>query len=92
MAESRRPLFAEPNRFSRPARAFSSGKAPYFANAGDDLHADGSLAPIVDGFIGCIVVAADGSRYVARVVPDPLARGEPGGRQCRQPSTAVWKS
>jgi hypothetical protein len=36
----------------------------YFANYGDDLHAYGSLAPILDGFIGCIVIrrtAADSS-------------------------------
>jgi hypothetical protein len=37
------------------------------------LHAVGSLAPIVDGYIGCIVIRPDGSPYVARGVPDPLA-------------------
>jgi hypothetical protein len=37
-------------------------------------HAVGSLAPIVPGHIGCIVLKPDGSRYVARAVPDPLAR------------------
>ena len=50
------------------------GKGAYFANAGDDLHAIGSLAPILDGYIGCIVIKPDGSRYVARAVPDPLAK------------------
>ena len=49
------------------------GAGAYFANAGDDVHAVGSLAPIIDGYIGCIVINADGSRYVARAVPDPLA-------------------
>jgi hypothetical protein len=49
------------------------GKGAYFANAGEDLHAVGSLAPIIDGYIGCIVIKPDGSRYVARAVPDPLA-------------------
>jgi hypothetical protein len=38
------------------------------------VHAVGSLAPIVDGYIGCIVIKPDGSRYVARAVPDPLAQ------------------
>ena len=46
----------------------------YFADYGEDLHAYGSLAPIVDGFIGWIVIQPDGSRYVARAVPDPLAQ------------------
>ena len=72
MAESRRPLFAEPNRFSRPARDFTSGEGAYFAK-GDDLHAVGSVAPIVDGYIGCTVIRPGGSHYVARAVPDPLA-------------------
>jgi hypothetical protein len=49
------------------------GNGAYFANAGDDLHAVGSLAPIIDGYIGCIVIKPDGSRYVAQAVPDPLA-------------------
>ena len=49
------------------------GSGAYFANAGDDLHAVGSLAPIIDGYVGCIVIRPDGSRYVARAVPDPLA-------------------
>ncbi len=49
------------------------GAGAYFAIAGDDVHAVGSLAPIVDGYIGCIVIKPDGSRYVARAVPDPLA-------------------
>jgi hypothetical protein len=38
------------------------------------VHAVGSLAPIRDGWIGCIVIAPDGSRYVGRAVPDPLAQ------------------
>ena len=31
-------------------------------------------AQILDGFIGCIVIRPDGSRYLARAVPDPLAK------------------
>ena len=49
------------------------GAGAYFANAGDDVHAVGSLAPITDGYVGLIVIKPDGSRYVARAVPDPLA-------------------
>jgi hypothetical protein len=49
------------------------GSGAYFANAGEDVHAVGSLAPIVPGHIGLIVIRPEGSRYVARAVPDPLA-------------------
>ena len=54
------------------------GDGAYFANAGEDVHAVGSLAPIMDGYIGCIVIKPDGNRYVARAVPDPLAGQKPG--------------
>jgi hypothetical protein len=46
----------------------------YFANCGEDLHAYGSLAPIVPGCIGCIVIYPDGSRQLVHVQPDPLAQ------------------
>jgi hypothetical protein len=49
------------------------GNGTYFANAGDDVHAVGSLSPIGPGAIGCIVISPDGSRVLARVEPDPLA-------------------
>jgi hypothetical protein len=49
------------------------GNGVYFANAGEDVHAVGSLAPLVADSIGCIVIRSDGSRYVARVQADPLA-------------------
>jgi hypothetical protein len=45
----------------------------FFANYGEDVHAVGSLAPIVPGHIGCIVIRPDGSRYLARTVRDPMA-------------------
>jgi hypothetical protein len=48
------------------------GPGAYFANAGEDLHAVGSLDPMIPGTIGCIVIRPDGSRYLARAVPDPL--------------------
>jgi hypothetical protein len=49
------------------------GDGAYFANAGDDVHAVGKLDPLVPRCIGCIVIRPDGSRYLARAVPDPLA-------------------
>jgi hypothetical protein len=49
------------------------GKGTFFANHGDDVHAVGTLAPIVEGYVGCIVIQPDGRRYLARAVPDPLA-------------------
>jgi hypothetical protein len=53
------------------------GDGAYFANAGDDLHAVGTLAPIIEGYVGCIVIRPDGSRILARAVPDPLAHEKP---------------
>jgi hypothetical protein len=55
---------------------FDGGPGAFIASAGDDLHVIGSMAPIVDGALGCIVVAADGTRRVVRVMPDPLAQQE----------------
>jgi len=34
---------------------------------------DGAEAPLIEGHIGCVVIRPDGSRYLARVMPDPLA-------------------
>jgi len=50
------------------------GDGAYFANAGEDVHAVGSLAPLIPGAIGCIVIRPDGSRHLARAVSDPLAQ------------------
>ena len=47
----------------------------YFANHGDDLHAYGSLDPLVPGHVGCIVIKPDKTRVLARAVPDPLSTG-----------------
>jgi hypothetical protein len=49
------------------------GDGAFFANAGEDVHAVGSLAPLADA-IGCIVIKPNGSRVLARVVGDPLAQ------------------
>jgi hypothetical protein len=53
------------------------GDGAYFANAGDDLHAVGSLSPLIPGHVGCIVIRPDGSRELAHAVPDPLAQQKP---------------
>jgi hypothetical protein len=37
----------------------------------------GSLDPLVPGHIGLIEIKPDGSRRVARAVPDPLAEQKP---------------
>jgi hypothetical protein len=47
-----------------------------FAIAGADLHAVGPTAPMIPGYVGCIVLRPDGSRQLIRAVPDPLARPE----------------
>ena len=49
------------------------GAGAFFANAGEDVHAVGTLGPLV----GCVVIHPDGSRELARVVPDPLAQRRP---------------
>jgi hypothetical protein len=50
---------------------------------GPEVHALCSLAaehipdvapkPLVPGYVGCVVIMPDGSRELARAVPDPLA-------------------
>ena len=50
------------------------GDCVTFANAGEDVHAIGSLMPLAPA-IGCIVIKPDGSRVLpaAGIVADPLA-------------------
>jgi hypothetical protein len=50
------------------------GSGAFFANRGEDVHAVGSMAPMVPGHVGCIVIYPDGSRELAHVEPDPLAQ------------------
>jgi hypothetical protein len=38
------------------------GNGIYFANAGEDVGAVGSLAPLIEGHVGRIVIRPDGSR------------------------------
>ncbi len=52
------------------------GNGYTIASHGEDLHAVGSTAPLLPGYVGCIVIAPDGTRRMAGMVPDPLA-GEP---------------
>ena len=56
------------------ALTVDGGSGTFFANAGDDLHAVGSLDPLAPGHVGCVVIRPDGSRRLARVEPDPLAQ------------------
>ena len=46
-----------------------------------DLHVVGPTSPLIPGYVGCVVIRPDRSRYLARVVPDPLAE-KPGARYC----------
>jgi hypothetical protein len=50
------------------------GTGTYFANCGDDVHAVGTLDPVIPGYVGSIVIRPDGRRRLARAVPDPLAQ------------------
>jgi hypothetical protein len=52
---------------------FDGGAGAYFTNYREDVHVVGMLAPLIEGHIGCVVIRPDGSRYLARVMPDPLA-------------------
>jgi hypothetical protein len=47
------------------------------ASHGDDLHAIGSTAPLFPGYVGCVVTGPDGTRRMARVMPDPVAQQKP---------------
>jgi hypothetical protein len=52
------------------------GDGMYFANAPNgDVHAVGSLAPVVPGHVGCVVIRPDGTRVVAGALPDPAQPG-----------------
>ena len=55
---------------------FDGGHGTFLVNAGDDVHAVGLLAPLIEGHIGCVVIRPDGSRYLARVMPRPRWRIE----------------
>ncbi len=50
------------------------GDGMYLANAGEDVHVVGPIPAIKS--IGAIVVRPDGTRMLARVMPDPLARDD----------------
>jgi hypothetical protein len=56
------------------------GDGTHFVNYGDDVHAYGSLDPLVPGHIGCIVIRPDGSRYLARAVLDRWRNSVSDGR------------
>jgi hypothetical protein len=50
------------------------GDGAFFANRGEDVHAVGSVPPLVPGQVGCVVIRPDGSRILAPEQPDPLAQ------------------
>jgi hypothetical protein len=45
------------------------GSGAFFVNHGADVHAVGTMAPLIDGYVGCVVIRPDGSRVLARAVP-----------------------
>ena len=49
------------------------GRGAYFANAGEDLHAVGSLAPFLP-ILGVVEFKPDGTRRLVGVAPDPVAQ------------------
>ncbi len=53
---------------------FDDRNGAFVANAGEDVHVVGSTSALVPGTVGCVVIRTDGSRYLARVEPDPLAQ------------------
>jgi hypothetical protein len=53
------------------------GAGAFFVNHGNDLHAVGTMAPLIEGFVGCVVIRPDSSRKLAHVEPDPLAGQKP---------------
>jgi hypothetical protein len=55
------------------AGGFDGGNGFTLASHGEDVHAIGPTSPQTPGYIGCAVIGPDGSRRLARVVPDPLA-------------------
>jgi hypothetical protein len=50
---------------------FDGANGFMIATHGEDLHAIGPTAPMFPGHVGCVVIAPDGSRRLARVQPDP---------------------
>ncbi len=63
------------------------GSGIYFANAGEAVHAVGSLNPIVPGCVGCVVIEPDGTRRLA-----PRGARPVGEAQLTESMPAdVWK-
>jgi hypothetical protein len=52
------------------------GTGMFFANAGEDVHAVGTLSPLAPGQIGCIVIKPDGSRILAEGDARPAGTAE----------------
>ena len=71
------------------------GSGAYFANAGEDVHAVGPMAPLAS-VVDYVVIQPDGSRYIGRVSrtrwPDIDARrtGRLGWRLCGDGCYCSW--
>ncbi len=52
---------------------FDGGNGCFIANYETDLHAVGTMDPLVPGAIGLIAIRPDGSRQLLKVIRDPLA-------------------
>jgi hypothetical protein len=65
------PVTNDPESTVDHVRALRDGS--FLVNAGEDVHAVGSLAPLAS-LVACIVIRPHGSRNVARVQPDPLVQ------------------
>lgn len=55
---------------------FDGGNGYFIANAGDDLHVMGTMAPMISRAIGLVAIHADGARELVRVIEDPASGSE----------------
>lgn len=51
---------------------FDGGTGYFIANAGNDLHVVGTMAPLIPGKIGLVAIHPDGIRELLRVIEDPI--------------------
>jgi hypothetical protein len=77
MALAVQPGGAGPEGLLVDGGGIDGGSGTFFANAVTTCMRSGRWLRIVDGYIGCIVIRPDGSRRLARAVPDPLTQQKP---------------
>lgn len=51
---------------------FDGGNGYFIADAADDLHVTGTMAPLIPGRIGLVAIHPDGTRELVRVIDDPI--------------------